>query len=569
MDNTLNELHQIELDGLSSGLTIEEIESKQLEYVVNKIDHISNEIKYVGLDLGGIQEIGDNAGKLINAGKQLFSTWNEVTMDGGLITSQGRNSLIKGLGKVKDVFKVPTDVNQPGPPPPGGGGGNSIYETPHGGRPMNVQAAGSNPIEVKFDTPIKPRTYGDIQMTDDKNIKKYPLILSRQRLNTDFLREDSFIEKYVNSLVQKLNNVAQLRVNFATSFEYGDMITYFSTVCESLNAFYGIYSIIQFTQDYNNRNDAMDHLRLNISPNDLNLLDTFTRQVRQMPIPPRLVQLFYMLNANYRYDDLPKAPIIKFTSADIDAGGKLNFKLDEHIKTLNSVRGITNKLIRTIPNWYGYDLPMYGPETYHSRNFNTMWVNSGHVARENEAAEWGYFPTFTVDEAKLYLDKDRYYLSNTNDLDGLTLCFFSIFNDAYSEISKEYEGNHYITGLFRPEPFYSLNNNRVGYDSTGNFKFTALKESNDSLFTYEYAPVAKKQQWGDFGVDKEQIHGLNITTLRENTKEMFEWLFDFDAIPGRDSKSSNKSDSTSKRKRPRNRRKYKTPGLKGFLQDQE
>lgn len=481
-------------------------------------------------------------------------------MKGGVITAEGREAVIKGLGNVRDVFTVPTDVNKPGPPPPGGGGGNSIYDTPHGGRPLNVQAAGANPIEVKFNTDIKPRTYGDIQLSDDNATKKYPLIVSRQQLNTKYLRTNSYIEKFVYSLVQKLNNVAQLRVNFATSFEYDEMITYFTKVCDSVNAFYGIYSIIQFTQDYNNRNDAMEHLRMYISAEDLNLLDTFTRQVRQTPMPPRLAQMFYMLNANYRYTDMPKAPIIKFTSADLDENGKLKFDLSAHIGRLNEIRSTTNKLIRTIPNWYGYDLPMYGPETYHSRNFNTIWVNSGHVARKDDSSNWGYFPLFDNTEA-YYLTKDHYYLSNTNELDGLTTCFFSVYDKTFSESSTTYNGSHYITGLFRPAPFTKLNNNRAGYDTTGDSNFVALSETNDSLFTYEYAPIAKKGQWGDFGVDKEQIHGLSITSLRENTKEMFEWLFDIGSIPGRDTKSTNKTDSTSKRKRPRKRNKTKSKSI--------
>jgi len=560
MDNTLKELHQIELDALSSGLTIEEIETKQYEYVVNKINEISNEIGHEDLKLGGIKEVGDLAGKTINAGKHLFNTYNDVMMKGGVITAEGREAVIKGLGNVRDVFTVPTDVNKPGPPPPGGGGGNSIYDTPHGGRPLNVQAAGANPIEVKFNTDIKPRTYGDIQLSDDNATKKYPLIVSRQQLNTKYLRTNSYIEKFVYSLVQKLNNVAQLRVNFATSFEYDEMITYFTKVCDSVNAFYGIYSIIQFTQDYNNRNDAMEHLRMYISAEDLNLLDTFTRQVRQTPMPPRLAQMFYMLNANYRYTDMPKAPIIKFTSADLDENGKLKFDLSAHIGRLNEIRSTTNKLIRTIPNWYGYDLPMYGPETYHSRNFNTIWVNSGHVARKDDSSNWGYFPLFDNTEA-YYLTKDHYYLSNTNELDGLTTCFFSVYDKTFSESSTTYNGSHYITGLFRPAPFTKLNNNRAGYDTTGDSNFVALSETNDSLFTYEYAPIAKKGQWGDFGVDKEQIHGLSITSLRENTKEMFEWLFDIGSIPGRDTKSTNKTDSTSKRKRPRKRIKTKSKSI--------
>jgi hypothetical protein len=203
---------------------------------------------------------------------------------------------------------------------------------------------------------------------------------------------------------------------------------------------------------------------------------------------------------------------------------------------------------------------MYGPETYHSRNFNTIWTNSGHVARKDNASSWGYFPLFDNTEAN-YLTKDHYYLSNTNDLDGLTTCFFSLYDKTFSETNVKYSGDHYITGLFRPNPFTPYNNNRIGYDTSGDGNFVALNEENDSLFTYEYAPIKKKGQWGDFGVDKEQIHGLSIVSLRENTKEMFEWLFDIGAIPGKDSKSKDKTETTSKRKRPRKRNKSKSKSV--------
>merc|ERR1711933_560434 len=120
-------------------------------------------------------------------------------------------------------------------------------------------------------------------------------------------------------------------------------------------------------------------IRLSISAEDWNRMDVFVDDLKSVPIPKRLIELFYMLNANYRFEDLPKSPIIKITSGLIYDDKTLGFNIPYLIKQLNDskFRDICNKIIRTIPNWYNNDFPMYGPETYYSKNFNTIFANSG------------------------------------------------------------------------------------------------------------------------------------------------------------------------------------------------
>jgi hypothetical protein len=471
---------------------------------------------------------------------------------------------------MKDIFTVKND-----PPNPGGPGGNRSYDLSKGGRATNVQAAGANPIDITLNTDIKVRTYGDINLNADDGIMKYPLILTRQLLNFSHLYKqnidpttgglnfstDAILASYVNSTLNKINNIAQANVNYATQFTYQEIALWLSVLCESLNAYYGIYSIIQFEQDPGNRNDGMQDIRRSISAQDFNYLDIFCEDLKSSPMPDNLVKLFYFLNANYRFEDLPKSPIIKITSADIVQDDILNFDIPGKIQMLNSpeFQKINQKIFRTIPNWRVFpdrDLPMYGSETYHSRNFNTIFMNSGHVVRASDQT-YRYLPTF--DSAQTgYETIEQLYFSNTNDLDGLTTSLYCAYDVQVHPFDTSEKVDGWLTGLFHPKTFTQYHTNRAVFGESGLVSLSGT-EKHQIPFLHELSPGGFVQEKG-LGVNAEQIYGLNFVSLRETCKELVDWMFNIGSIPTRKIGEYKPSKSGS-RNRSRNR-KSKNKGSK-------
>lgn len=541
---------------------------QELEFILNELETISNEIDPDSEAIDKAAILGgplDNIGKIIDAGNYAIGKYSEIAMKGGIMGG-GKQVVIDELNKVKDVFKPKEKDGFVPPKPPGT---PKIYDTSGGQRAINIQAAGAKPIEVKLQTDIKVRTFGDIDLDglSSDSFRKTPIVLSRQVLDfaklynatTDssgalVYNSNSIFAQYVNSVVNRLNEAAQKRVNFATEFSYKEIAQYLSTLCSALNTKYGLYSIIQFEQDYNNKNMAMQAMRRTLSAEDLNVLDIFNQDLGSVPIPPRLAELFYMLNANYRWADLPKAPIIKFTNADI-LDNKIFFNISSEVTSLNNsnFRKTCNKIVRTIPNWCGNDIPMYGPETYHSPNFNTIFANSGVVQLGGPASSqtYAYAPSFDS-TASGYLSRDWTYFSNTNELDGLTTAMFAAW-DKKDGTSGTLNETNWMTGLFRPKPFTQWDHNRAIFY---NNQLQNLDEgtSDSNIFTYSINPTNNNEFMHVMKVYQEQIYGLSPISLRETNKELVDWLFDIGSIPGRESNSSNKSKSPRKRNRSRGKK---------------
>lgn len=545
------------------------IDLQELDTILDKLDSISKEVdpNHEAIDRDAIFGAPlDKIGQIIDAGNYALGKAAEVMNKGGIMGG-GRQVVIDELKKVKDVFK-PKDGNNYNPPKPPGIPKN--YDTSGGQRAINIQAAGAKPIDVKLETDIKVRTYGDVDLDgiSDNNFRKTPIYLSRQFLDFSKLYKvstdqsgnlvydsDAIMARYVNSVLNQLNNAAQKRVNFSTEFTYKEIANYLTVLCNAMNAYFGIYSIIQFEQDFNNKNMAMQAMRRTISAEDYNLIDIFNQDLESSPAPPKLAKLFYMLNANYRFADMPKCPIIKFTSADI-LDSKIFFDIGAQIKALNGseFRATCRKIIRTLPNWCENELPMYGPETYHSPNFNTIYVNSGVIQKggPSSAQVWAYAPSFDSSEAG-YLTKEWTYFSNTNELDGLVTALFCAWDKKDGATADE-QDDLWLTGLFRPKPFTQWNHNRaIYYNNALQNLDEGAGESN--IFTYSLNASTNQEFKYTMKAYEEQIYGLNPVSLRETTKELVDWLFDIGSIPGRDTKSSSNSKSTRKRSRSRSKKK--------------
>lgn len=568
-------------------------ELAELKELIDKVkaehntDDISHDLDKIVSDIESLTEMSDSThqmlgitpGEVIDKGKQAFKTFMDAQVDiskviaeGGIFRAEGLEAAKRAYDNlnrnINGLFKGREGSRPQGPSGPGGGGGDySPAFIPYSGqRAQNIQAAGKSPIDVEFNSPIKVRTYGDIDLRPDTNVGKTPLILNRHNLNFDVLykeevdssgnlvyNQDGVFAQYVATLVNKLNYAAQMRVNFATSFTFAEVTKWLSTICDALNAYYGIYSIIQFEQDPSNRNEGMMHLRENISAEDFNQLDIFTNELAIAPKTANLVKLFYMINANWRWSDLPKSPILKFTSANINETSVMQFDIPSKIIALRDpeFRQVCNKIVRTVPDWTEVAMPMYGSETYQSPNFNTLWHNSAHIIGRVDTlaskVKQQMLPYLAENGSQT---ADFNYFSNTNSLDGLITSLFSIHYKDGSDVDK-----NWITGLFRPDYFsqkrsyklnsidYELFSNRLFY--TANNKFEVCDGSSFPYRSFGFATHYDKDTdvLSYMGMDKdlEQIYGLSVNSLRQTSMEMVDWLFDIYNSPKGDEMQKNKS----------------------------
>lgn len=543
-----------------------------LKDVADVIDEMNDILQDLDVDCDEVDvpvRVGgpiENLTKFTDAGRYAIGKYNEVVAKGGIL-GEGKNVVIEEINKVKNMFKVKDGANKVNPQGPGS---NRSYDLSGGERAVNVQAAGARPIDVNFDTDIKVRTYGDINLTSDKVLQKYPVIMSRQTLDfSAFYKQnvdnqtgdlipstESIMADYVNSVLYKMNNIAQANVNFSTQFTYQEVALWLSTLCTCLNAYYGIYSFIQFSKETSNKNDGMTAVRRSITPVDLNLLDVFNEDITQCCMPDNLVNLFYMLNANYRFEELPKSPIIKITSADIVSNGVLSFDIPGCMSLIadNKFQEINRKVFRAIPTWRVFpdrELPMYGPETYHSRNFNTIFINSGHVLKATSDNTYRYLPNFDSNEANFQFKQNPYY-SNTNDLDGLTTSLYAVYDAANAPTGTE-DSKNWLTGLFKPRTFTQFKTNRAVWVG-GQMNGLDSSAIHRIPFVNELAPNGDILPIG-FGVNFEQIYGLDILSLRETSKELVDWMFELEKIPIRKLYTGESSPKPSSGKRSRVRRK--------------
>jgi len=564
--------------------------------LINKIDNLENEINTIGISdptisdkfeelnnlvlktkenpemLGGIKE---NAGKIINKFDKIYTSASESFTSGGFITEKGRTKLMEGVNHLKDLKNSILKPNEnkvreysKGPTPPSGISPN--YDLSNA-RATNVQATGTNPIDINFKTDITNRTYGDIDLTSFNNssFRKTSLILQRLEMNWNNLYDgsDPIMEGYVKWLTDELNYEAQRRVSFATEFTYKEMQNYLTVQSKSTNAYYSYWSFVQFVQDFHNRNDGMEFVRQNMSAEEFNLMDVFSMQVKGTPKPQNLSDFCYMLNANYRFEELPKSTIIKFTNADFDPGQArtLNFGIkgllygssinDPACLTSDAFKATCRKLIRTIPAWDRSTMGMYDSNTYHSRNFNTLYLNTPNIVNIGNG-NTGLYITPTTTEGK-----DIKYYSNTNDLDGLTTALSTIWTGNYPIVPDVSNMNKWVTGMFVPalfRPADGTNNpssNRCAFDGE---KFLDLTLWGVDFIGFTNGissnanPLPHTQN-----VNTEEIYGLNTISLRQTNKELVKWMFDFGAVTAEPIKSMSSTNKRGSRGRSRKRKSNK------------
>lgn len=404
----------------------------------------------------------------------------------------------------------------------GEGGGNN------GGGPINRSGSGpqsspthslnnlqfkDNPLELKLDTGILNRVWTDTILagTDEYS----PMHLTAIQLSLESLITDGEVAKYFSkAFYMKLLNYAQAKVNFSVgnldSFKEKQVRKYFSVLFDALNCYFYHISILNYFENVQNNNYAMTDLRTRMTPEFLNLLTILQRQLTTCPVPPKLMNLLYYLNGNFKAAHLDGSAIIKFETASTTYES-----LDVIISELKAVEQTAATLSRIFPEWLYQDLPSYPGITFHDFNFNTIWTNAPYQVTVNDTVYSGPFPYYEDDNSIVYQ-------TFSSELDGASLAMTSIVVD----------GN-FAPGLVTPANSLLVTDvitNRVTWDNNG--WVNSADDTNHMASRMDTYPACALSTL--VLVDPEvksmcePVRSVNLSTIRQASFDFIDFMASFD-----------------------------------------
>jgi hypothetical protein len=397
-----------------------------------------------------------------------------------------------------------------------GGGGNS-----GNGNHMNVSPNHSqnslqfkdNPMELRLDTGILNRTWVNTILAGTDEFST--MHMTGVDMNFKSLLEDGDVSNYFSkAFYTKLLSYAQGKVNFSVAtldaFSEINIRKYFDVMIGALNCYFFHVSILNYFENPQNNNYAMTDLRNNITPEVLNQLTILQRQLTTYPVPPKLMNLLYYLNGNFKANGLDGSAIIKFETTEMG----VNF-LNSLTTSLKSVEKTASLLSRIFPDWLYQDLPSYPGTGFHDANFNTIWTNAPYSVNLGGQAYYGPFPYYPDDNSIVYQ-------TFSSELDGVSLALTSIYNDG-----------SFIPGFVRPKLstfVTSTETNRISWDNNG-WQDSAI-DTNHMAARMDCYPACAigTMTLVDPEVKSmcEPVRSVNLNTIRQAHFDFIDFIASFD-----------------------------------------
>jgi hypothetical protein len=265
-----------------------------------------------------------------------------------------------------------------------------------------------------------------------------------------------------------------------------------------------------------------------------NQLMILQRQLTTCPLPPKLMNLLYYLNGNFKANHLDGSALIKFETAHLTLGYLI--QMTDGIKSIEKTTCLMSQIF---PEWLNPDLPTYPGTGFHDYTFNTIWTNAPYQVAIGDTIYQGPFPFYEDDGSIVYQ-------TFSSELDGVALALTSIFT-----------GGNYIPGLIQPtdNSINPDNTNRITWDHTGWVNsahdtshmaarmdcYPACAIHSEVLINPEVKSVC------------EPVHSVNLSTIRQAHFDFIDFMASFDDIKG-----SNKKQGNGKGRRSRKNKKSST-----------
>lgn len=423
-----------------------------------------------------------------------------------------------------------------------GMGGSSYASTNGAGGNVNFNFGmiNLNPVPLKFNltTPIVPSCYPDYFL-DSNGITESNLHITGGGLTWNNLSEarlSSFIDTVLcNELRVKLQQENSFRI-VTSDLTSAKLLAYLKNITECLNVVYSLTSIFEYCRPENKHtNKGMYDLRASFDPYDIELLYELIRQISTYPIPPRLNEMCWFLNQNYKMSENPGSSLMKFLPFGFAKSRTSKIDLSTVTYTVgirslitnlndNENRRIASTLASAAPNWLNVDIMAPSPTVLYSPNFNTIWANAPGTLSDQR----------TLTAGSAYADVD--YCTYAGRLDGAAYALTSIYDTVSSS---------YAPTMFMPiESIVTvgtteINSNRWTYNGTdSSLNLTgsnaSLANARGEVSTFD-SSQSQFESSTPFGTERRR--GVNISTVSQSAIQFAEWLFSIDTISGNNSKS--------------------------------
>jgi hypothetical protein len=467
------------------------------------------------------------------------------------------NGMFRTASKLAgDTFRPIKAEKGSSPNAPNNGGGNSNSGGKSGNNSNLNTLPNHNPTPTKIilSTPVSANCYPDYYM-DSTSFDQSDLQISGASLSVLGMA-DQVSSFFSNVLMTEFLVTVQQNVRFRIDLSVlGDpivMIAYLENLIKALNHVYFSTSLMQYTAS-GGRNKGMLELRNAMSATDIEKLYELIRVLDTLPIPPRLNEMVWYLNQNYKSSELAGSSLLKMIPFSFGATSAAEFPSETLMvqssfniqSIITELTNTTNRKVASIlgtaaPNWAKINVMGPSPSVDYSPNFLTIWANLPLTSNGHNR------PTVT--------DRDQTinYKSYADPIDGF----------AYSLVHIEMNNVVYPGLLARVDSFVgnTISCNRFSYLSDQGSVFDPVWTGQSlSLMRGEsYAILGLGSSIATHPFGSQNLNGVSINTVLTSAVQSIEWLFGVDTISAADSYNnkgrSSSNDGGAKKKRGRGKR---------------
>lgn len=293
-------------------------------------------------------------------------------------------------------------------------------------------------------------------------------------LNLEF---ENVLYKYQFALQSKSQYDIERNVN-KTKF-----IAYIKCLVESLELYFFLKSVIQYTDEAIRGNRGLIYIRERIKSEDIDDLNTLKNLLQSMYVNPNLVNFIKFMHGNYSSNTSKFSPIIKLCPSNLfldDINNKSHFISDVTIK--NKTRELRefyylSSIFKRFNSEWNIDLSSFDAKQKYNSDFLSFWHNNAIT----------FSPL-----------KDKSEVNYSRVVDGIKSdIYIGLFSDSVkgqcvaSIAIKEAKTGIVETGIFTPcsdYPDILDYNNRVSlHVFNRNFGIVGIRSLNDAVMSFLYA----------------------------------------------------------------------------------
>lgn len=455
-----------------------------------------------------------------------------------------------------DVFNLLTTLNSivsaENNSASGGGTGEIEFNKPSSPRGFNgfYIDYSPNPISVSLNTGLKPNCYG---VTYEDTLYGFAgaeawsplhINLCKLRIPTAGTELKSFFDTVIGF---QFSNALQRSVSFSLDISKvtgANLLNSMNTLLEALQLYLFIDSILTYSSNPLNKNEAFLDMRSQINPAAMNELSKLKYILAGTPIPPNMRLLCYWFMQTYRYSDSPASSLIMNCPFDLSRpylevkgmqiGEFLQVKLVDAITAMNSRRDTFSLIGRACPGWVTGTVDSSNAMALYDPNFTTFFANCPLNAAYASVAY--RYPTVS--------DSPCVYGSFTNSLDGFVYSLHSFWNDGYWLPSM-------LDLSLTSTDGYNCTSNKFSYSAVDEGFVTTCKNLNlENMRGDSYSlntSAAVSYLYANIPAGAQPVLGVTVNAVTQTAINAVEWLMSSETI-GRGS-------SSTKSYKPKRRRK--------------